>query len=55
MEDNHAQEKKFNQRDKRMIIGGLGPLEIIWALSLFGYMCYNGYMVWKASEGDKEY
>ena len=38
-----------------MTFYGLGPLEIIWGLSLFGYMCYNGYVVWKDSDGDKEY
>ncbi len=38
-----------------MTIWGLGPLEIIWGLSMFIYMVYNGYKVWKDSEGDMEY
>ena len=52
-------EEKFRilQKEEKEIVTfyGLGPLEIIWSLSLFGYMCYNGYIVWKDSDGDKEY
>ena len=52
-------EEKFRilQKEEKEIVTfyGLGPLEIIWCLSLFGYMCYNGYIVWKDSDGDKEY
>ena len=38
-----------------MTIWGLGPLEIIWGTSLFIYMSYNVYMVWRDSDGDMEY
>ena len=55
----HIKAKRLavSQKEEKEIVTfyGLGPFEMIWGLSLFGYMCYNGYKVWKDSDGDKEY
>ena len=52
-------EEKFRilQKEEKEIVTfyGLGPLEIIWSLSLFGYMCYNWYMLWKNAHENRGY
>ena len=54
---NKAKRLAISQKEEKreMTIWGLGPLEIIWGLSLFIYMSYNVYIVWRDSDGDMEY
>ena len=54
---NKANRLAISQKEEKreMTIWGLGPLEIIWSLTLFTYMSYNVYIVWRDSDGDMEY
>ena len=37
------------------MIFGLGPFELLMLASVFVYIYYNGYMLWKTTAGDMEY